>query len=36
MNIGITHEDVLMALCKKYGQDPMTEQPVYNLHTSLL
>ncbi len=24
MNVGITHEDVLIELCEKYGQDPLT------------
>ena len=36
MNIGITHEDVLITLCEKYGQEPLTGQPVYNLYSSLL
>lgn len=29
MNIGITHEDILAALCHDYGQDPHTGEPLY-------
>ncbi len=29
MNVAITHEDVLVELCKKYPQDPKTGRPLY-------
>ncbi|MCP4473222.1 MAG: glycosidase [Gammaproteobacteria bacterium] len=32
MNICITHEDVLIALCEKYGQDPLTGKLLFNLN----
>ena len=31
MNIGISHEDILIALCEKYGQDPLTGQSLYSI-----
>lgn len=31
MNIGITHKDVLIALCENYGQDPLTGRLLYDL-----
>ncbi len=31
MNVGVTHEDVLIALCERYGQDPLTGQLLYNI-----
>lgn len=31
MNLGITHEDVLIALCERYGQDPQTGKLLYDL-----
>ena len=33
MNIATIHEDVLIALCEQYGQDPLTGALQYNLHT---
>jgi hypothetical protein len=30
MNVGVTHEDVLIALCENYGQDPLTGCLKYN------
>ncbi len=33
MNVGATHEDVLIALCEQYGQDPLTGALQYDLHT---
>lgn len=35
MNIGVTHEDVLVALCKDYGQNQKTGEPLYNLRGTL-
>lgn len=32
MNVGATHEDVLIALCEEYGQDPLTGTLQYDLH----
>jgi len=32
MNIGITHEDILITLCNEYGQDPLTGELLYNLN----
>ena len=29
MNVGITHEDVLIELCESYGQDPVTGEILY-------
>ncbi len=29
MNVGITHEDVLIALCERYGQDTLTGKLLY-------
>ena len=34
MNIGVTHEDVLAELCMRYGQDPKTGEPLYDLCAS--
>lgn len=31
MNVGISHEDILAELCLKYGQDPATGLPLYEL-----
>ena len=31
MNVGATHEDVLIALCEQYGQDPLTGALQYDL-----
>lgn len=31
MNVGITHADVLIALCKQYGQDALTGELLYTL-----
>ena len=31
MNIGVTHEDVLAALCERYAQNPLTGEMCYNL-----
>ncbi len=31
MNVGVTHEDVLIALCESYGQDPVTGHLKYNI-----
>lgn len=31
MNVAVSHEDVLYALCKKYPQEPLTGQPLYKL-----
>jgi predicted GH43/DUF377 family glycosyl hydrolase len=31
MNVGITHEDVLVALCEHSGQDPMTGELLYDM-----
>jgi predicted GH43/DUF377 family glycosyl hydrolase len=31
MNIGVTHEDVLIALCECYGQDPLTGHLNYDI-----
>ena len=33
MNVGITHEDVLVEFCENYGQDPLTGQPLYKLRS---
>ncbi len=32
MNIGISHEDILYGLCKKYPQDPKTGQALYKIN----
>jgi predicted GH43/DUF377 family glycosyl hydrolase len=32
MNVGATHEDILIALCEEYGQDPLTGALQYDLH----
>jgi predicted GH43/DUF377 family glycosyl hydrolase len=29
MNVGVSHEDVLAALCQRYGQDPHTGRLTY-------
>ncbi len=31
MNVGVTHEDVLIALCESYGQDPLTGHLTYDI-----
>ncbi|MCK5838843.1 MAG: hypothetical protein KAG99_03295, partial [Bacteroidales bacterium] len=31
MNVALSHEDVLYALCEKYPQEPLTGQPLYKL-----
>jgi predicted GH43/DUF377 family glycosyl hydrolase len=31
MNVGVTHEDVLVALCERYGQDPLTGHLAYDI-----
>lgn len=31
MNVGITHEDVLIALCERYGQDAKTGELLYEI-----
>ena len=31
MNVGITHEDVLTALCENYGQNPVTGKLLYEI-----
>jgi hypothetical protein len=31
MNVGVTHEDVLIALCERYGQDPLTGYLTYDI-----
>ena len=31
MNVGITHEDVLIALCENYGQNPITGKLLYDI-----
>jgi hypothetical protein len=31
MNVAGTHEDVLIALCERYGQDPLTGDLLYDL-----
>lgn len=31
MNVGLTHEDVLIALCERYGQHPKTGELLYEL-----
>lgn len=31
MNVGISHEDVLIALCEHYGQDPRTGELLYTI-----
>jgi len=31
MNVGITHPDVLIALCERYGQDPLSGRLLYQL-----
>ena len=31
MNVGITHEDILVELYKKYGQNPLTGKLLYNI-----
>lgn len=31
MNVGVTHEDVLIALCESYGQDPLTGHLKYDI-----
>jgi hypothetical protein len=31
MNVGATHEDVLIDLCEQYGQDPLTGTLQYGL-----
>ncbi|MFC1679611.1 glycosidase [Elusimicrobiota bacterium] len=37
MNLGLTHEDVLAALCERYGRDPLTGERLYSLlHGSCL
>ncbi|MGZ4908861.1 MAG: glycoside hydrolase family 130 protein [Halobacteriota archaeon] len=33
MNVGVTHEDVLIALCERYGQDPLTGQLTYDIRS---
>jgi predicted GH43/DUF377 family glycosyl hydrolase len=33
MNAGVTHEEILIALCEVYGQDPLTGALQYDLHT---
>jgi predicted GH43/DUF377 family glycosyl hydrolase len=32
MNVGVTHEEILIALCEQYGQDPLTGALQYDLH----
>ncbi len=31
MNVGVTHRDVLIALCENYGQDPLTGRLLYDI-----
>lgn len=31
MNFAVSHEDVLVALCKYYGQNPLTGELLYNI-----
>jgi len=31
MNVGVAHEDVLIALCERYGQDPLTGRLKYDI-----
>jgi len=31
MNVGITHEDVLIEMCERFGQDPLTGERLYRL-----
>jgi predicted GH43/DUF377 family glycosyl hydrolase len=31
MNVGVTHEDVLIAFCESYGQDPLTGRLTYDI-----
>jgi predicted GH43/DUF377 family glycosyl hydrolase len=33
MNSGVTHEEILTALCEEYSQDPLTGALQYDLHT---
>jgi predicted GH43/DUF377 family glycosyl hydrolase len=32
INVGVTHEDVLIALCESYSQDPLTGHLKYDIH----
>jgi peptide methionine sulfoxide reductase MsrA len=34
MNVGVTHEDVLIALCERYGQDPLTGHLTYDIRAT--
>jgi predicted GH43/DUF377 family glycosyl hydrolase len=34
MNLGATHEDVLVALCEQYGQDPLTGALQYDIRSA--
>jgi len=31
MNVGVTHEDVLIDLCERYDQDPLTGRLMYDI-----
>ncbi|MEN8225257.1 MAG: hypothetical protein ABFS05_07845, partial [Bacteroidota bacterium] len=31
MNLGVTHEDVLAELCRRYPQDPLSGVPLYQM-----
>lgn len=33
MNVGVTHEDVLIALCERYGQDPLAGHLKYDVRS---
>jgi hypothetical protein len=32
--VGVTHEDVLIALCESYGQDPLTGHLKYDIRAT--
>ena len=31
MNLAVTHEDILIELCVRYGQDPLTGRRLYDI-----
>ena len=35
MNVGLTHEDVLAELCRRYPMDPVHGGPAYDLRRDL-
>jgi predicted GH43/DUF377 family glycosyl hydrolase len=35
MNVGVSHEDVLAELCRRFPMDPATGQPAYDVRRGL-